>query len=221
MADNDATNAIWQQPTTYDPMRHGPPYLPLMGKIAAVQDMVRVASDASYEELQTYLGQTGELGVLVSFMRSVSMIHQTHHWQTRGTSYYADHLLFERLYDESQDMIDSLAERAVGLNTFDIVDVRLQIENMSRIVDFLAQKDLRGAEGYVVTSLRSETLLLVLLKMAYQQLEGRGALSLGLDNLLQDIADKHESFVYLLKQRADRPIMASTRPKDPWKAWAR
>jgi hypothetical protein len=41
------------------------------------------------------------------------------------------------------------------------------------------------------------------IKVVLKVLGSAGILSDGTENLLQDIADKHEEFVYLLKQRND------------------
>jgi hypothetical protein len=47
----------------------------------------------------------------------------------------------------------------------------------------------------------------------YKLLESKGQLSSGTDNLLQGIADKHEEFVYLLKQRCSSKVSYDRRPR--------
>lgn len=220
---NDATHVIWQEPSQYDAMTHGPPYLPLMGKSAAVQALVTEL--VSQPDLAAFLEESrasnGELAMLVAFMRAVSIVHQTHHWQTRGASYYGDHLLFERLYNDSLEMIDGLAERAVGIHGFEVVDACTMIDNMQRFVRYICNPRAETPTGYADTSLRAELNLLTLLQMAHESIDYRRLLTMGLENLLEDIADKHEAFVYLLTQRTQRQLQASTRPRDPWKSWAR
>lgn len=49
----------------------------------------------------------------------------------------------------------------------------------------------------------AENSFLSWLDTAHKELEEWGALSHGLDNLIQDLADKHEDNLYLLQQRRD------------------
>jgi DNA-binding ferritin-like protein len=132
------------------------------------------------------------------------MVHQTHHWQTNGGHYYADHLLFERLYNESQAFIDQVAERAVGTYDPSVVDVNTQVELMEFFVGWMCQGSL-DADVMVDMSLKTESLVLTAVDLTIEKLTARGELSNGTDNLLQGIADLHEGFVYLLKQRASQP----------------
>jgi len=217
-----ASHAIWQDPSTYDPMLHGPPFLRTMG------GMVRqAATKKTATILDGLLGEVEDpsnwLSVTIAFLRSCSIVHQTHHWQTRGASYYGDHLLFERLYNDSQGMIDTLAEKSIAFRQHPVVDPIRQVALIGKMVNHIYESQTTsGAESYPSVSLRAELLLLVLLKMVYKRLEGKECLTMGLDNLLQDMADKHEQFVYLLQQR----VVSSSGPAkqgsvDPWKVWAK
>ena len=99
----DATHVIWQDPSSYKPLFHGPPYLPGMevqGTKVASKKVASVADTVS-EVL---------VAVLVS-LRALALLHQTHHWLSDGPEYYADHLLFERLYNETVEEIDAIGER--------------------------------------------------------------------------------------------------------------
>jgi DNA-binding ferritin-like protein len=134
------------------------------------------------------------------------MLHQTAHWQTRGGNYYSDHLLFQRLYEEAQEGVDGLAERLIGLSG-DPGQVSLcrQVQIMKKMIEFAHQGNSEPAphpEKLVSLALNAETLLLGGIPKVRQQLEEAGAWTDGLDDLIPAIAGKHESFVYLLKQRA-------------------
>jgi hypothetical protein len=152
------------------------------------------------------------LSAVVQFARALAHIHQSHHWQTHGAPFYADHLLFERLYNESLEFIDQVAERSVGLNGPATVDPFLQAYGVLYIVaatcghaaDDAAPSSLESVAPNLLIerSLRGEVQFLKLIDMAVQELEKNGELSHGISNLLEGIADKHESFVYLLKQRS-------------------
>jgi DNA-binding ferritin-like protein len=132
------------------------------------------------------------------------MVHQTAHWQAKGNSFYGDHLLFQRLYEESQEGIDGVAERLIGL-TGDVSKVSLcdQIRDMHTIA-----KVWHGhcGDDLAAVSLRGEMALIKLIAFFKKSLQDEGSLTEGLDDLLQGIASKHEEFVYLLKQRSSRPV---------------
>jgi DNA-binding ferritin-like protein len=147
------------------------------------------------------MGSAAPLSSVLVALRAASFLHQTHHWQTRGPTYYADHLLFDRLYNDSQPFIDQVAERAVGLGHADLVSPVHQVQQLAQVIGFLGPSD--GSPGQLVqTSLRMESLVLAMIDQAVNVLRGSGALTNGTDNLLQGVADLHETFVYLLQQRA-------------------
>ena len=239
--------AVWHDPTTYDHLKMGPPYLPgpkdwkavgrsKEGSLSEIPDSdslkeVRelVAKEAANEDVANVLahflldyGQESmaELAALLTYLRALAFLHQTHHWQTRGTTFYADHLLFDRLYNETLPLIDKIAERAVGSGSPVLVNPVIQSTHQLLIV-----KDLYNAapmqaetEQCVLISLKGVLRFLVLLGIGYELLEKKGLLSHGTDNLIQDIADKSEGFVYLLKQRAGGR-MAAAKPKETSDRW--
>lgn len=141
------------------------------------------------------------MSAVLSVLRAASFLHQTHHWQTSGPSYYADHLLFDRLYNDSQSFIDQVAERAVGLGNTGLVSPVGQVQQLSQIVGVIARGG-ADAEELVQTSLRMEALVLAVVDEAIEVLRASEALTPGVDNLLQGVSDQHETFVYLLQQRA-------------------
>jgi hypothetical protein len=218
--------ALWHDPLTYDHMRHGPPYLPEMSvRMASLPPTVRVGvdqeSDALHQTWQKILDSVGnapmcELAILLAFLKAEAWVHQAHHWQTRGCSYYGDHLLFERLYNDANGMVDGLAEKAVGTGSRMLVQPVEQAESMLAVVRCLCGDGPAdpSAEEFGWISLRAVLRFLAVERMVYESLESKGQLSHGIDNMLQGIADKHEEFVYLLKQRTSSKT-AST--PDPWK----
>lgn len=233
--------AVWHDPTTYDHLKMGPPYLPgpenwksagrpKEASGAPDSDSLQevkalVAREAANEDVVNTLGHflldygqnaMAELGALLSYLRAINFAHQTHHWQTRGPSFYADHLLFERLYNDTLKMVDQLAERSVGKGSPLLVNAVIQSTHQLLIL-----KDLYngapmepGPEECVLVSLKGVLRFLVLLQLVHGLLEKKGMLSHGTDNLLQDIADKSEEFVYLLKQRTGGRISSK---RDAWK----
>lgn len=132
---------------------------------------------------------------ILALLRALSWNYLTSHWQVGGDSSYGDHLLFQRMYETTQEEIDTLAEKIVGTYGMAAVDARKQAEEMSHQLN---QWDIgcpfeRG--------LTAEKTFQVALQSGLSTLEEKGDLSLGMDNLLRTLADTHETHMYLLQQR--------------------
>jgi len=181
-------------------------------KNASVANMIRKASDDILSGAQALLssmvndyGQAkmAELGALVAMLRALATVHQTHHWQTSGATYYGDHLLFERLYGNVNGEVDGVAEKAIGTGQHLLVQPIMQVAHLGQALKCLYADAPVNPDptGYVAISLRAELCFMVFLQLAYASLEAGGNLTLGVDNHLQGIADKHEENIYLLRQR--------------------
>jgi DNA-binding ferritin-like protein len=205
----ESLEAVWHDPTSYDALKHGPSYMPKSASQVVTASQKAEARKVAVQQVNPKVAHSlfpelPPLPALLALLRASSMIHQTHHWQTNGGHYYADHLLFERLYDESQDFIDQVAERAVGTSVPGVVDVHAQ----AKVIEFIVGHLCNGStdpDEMVNISLRTESLLVQAVDLTIQKLEADGELSNGTDNLLQGISDLHEGFIYLLKQRATPP----------------
>jgi hypothetical protein len=205
---DDATHVIWQDPSSYNPFFHGPPYLPgmevHMNKAASSRSIVAKVVSAAGPDLSS---------VLV-FLRSLAFIHQSHHWLTFGGDYYGDHLLFERLYNQTTEEIDQIAEKAVGVGApIQKLHPGLQASLVAQVVASFCGNGVTSGEAddpssYVMTSLAAERHFIDCMKQIAEGLKATGTLSRGVDNLLAGIEDKHEGHIYLLGQRSK---------KDPWK----
>jgi len=144
-----------------------------------------------------------ELSIIIVHLRFLAMIHQTHHWISRGDTYYGDHLLFERLYNETNGELDGIAERAVGLGYEQNVNVSLQALQLMKLVQgYGAINSIPQPTELAKRSLQAEKTFLVTVDACVESLKEKGKLTRGLDNLLAGIEDVHESHVYLLKQRS-------------------
>jgi len=210
--DAGAIFAIWHDPTVYDHMQMGPPYLPDAKTARTASGKTALQDSELGTVLEGLIGAynglpMSELAALLSVLRSANLIHQSHHWRTRGGSFYGDHLMFERLYNDSLPFIDQVAERAVGSGSHLLVRPEVQANQISTLTAlFCGEGPESTSDGYVRISLATEIRLLALLDLVYGRLEGAGNLSSGTDNLLQGLADKHEEFVYLLRQRAQSKL---------------
>lgn len=194
----DSTHSIWVDPLAFNIQENGPPYLPeTRAKTASGSVLAKLAS--LFEGIPM-----SELGALTAVVRAAVMMHQTHHWQSRGTSFYGDHLLFDRLYSESVGFVDQLAERSVGAGSRDLVCPKHQATMIRALVFHWSQgtSDDPSPVEMVSTSLEIIRCVIDCITSARGSLETKGQLSDGTDNLLQGISDKHEEFMYLLQQRA-------------------
>ncbi len=144
-----------------------------------------------------------ELSVTIAWLRALSQIHQSHHWQASADPFYGDHLMFERLYNSVGDQIDSAAEKAVGMGTVDLVEPMKLIRQTELILAavYFMRPGIPQPTDLASRSLNAEKCFLQALNRISDSLESRNLLTKGVDNMLADFADKHESNCYLLKQR--------------------
>lgn len=148
--------------------------------------------------------KAAELAVLLAAARALQHIHQTHHWQVRGGSFYGDHLLYARLYEGVDAEVDGLAEKVIGITGQAVmVQPVLTVDHELTFAKcmYSGAEVTPGPEDLPALSLRAELCFLLLIQYCYKLMEAKGDLSLGVDNQLQGIYDKHESHVYLLQQR--------------------
>lgn len=202
-ASEDASHAIWQDPSSYDPYTQGPPYLPERkgGRTASIQGVVAGVLE------DTLADPEAALPAILTLLRSLAMVHQSHHWLTYGGTFFGDHLLFERLYNDIVGEIDQVAERAVGQGSpLSMIHPGAQAKQVALVVETLCGNGETFGEGenpdsFIATSLKAERWFLDCMKQMVASLERVDRLSRGTDNLLAGIEDKHEEHVYLLLQR--------------------
>lgn len=134
----------------------------------------------------------------IATLKATALIHQHSHWTTRGAPFYGNHLLFERLYDSSLDDLDKAAEKFVGLFGDDPLNYDLQVELLNKVLS--KYKDLEGSP--LQMSLAIEKDFIKFSRDAYDCFESEGKLeeSLGLDDMVMEIASNRETSIYLLQQ---------------------
>lgn len=141
---------------------------------------------------------------ILSELRALYIAYQSAHWTAGGGTFYGDHLLFQRLYGNVQDELDSVAEKALGSGIhpgmFDPV-------SLAHGAATAAQSLLKP--GQIIDCLINAEREFVCHLETFASTDG---LSLGAENLLAGIADKHEEHIYLLSQRARRFSHSATRP---------
>lgn len=163
--------------------------------------------DISLENMMAEWGGTlyAQLSVILVHLKFLAAVHQNHHWVTMGESYYGDHQLFERLYNNVSGEIDKVAEKAIGLGCVTNVNLQLVTQQLNKLVSgYGMTATIPQLSDLARRSLMAEMNFLKAIDFAITSLEECGLLTNGVDNMLQDIADAHEGNVYLLKQRCSR-----------------
>ena len=147
--------------------------------------------------------QYAELGIFIDLLRALSMLHHTHHWQTQGSQFYGDHLLYQKLYEMADGQLDMVGEKAVGLGSPELVMPKHSLENMRRYIKAVEDTDIMDAPSLKMAkrSLLAEKSFITAGELLMKQLESKGLLTRGVEQLLGTILDQHEANVYLLKQR--------------------
>lgn len=149
----------------------------------------------------TFSGQYGELSMILAYLDLLSHVQQTAHWVSKGDPYYGDHLLFERLYNETNADIDGIAEKLIGLGDVGQVDLTTRLRFQLQTLQSMPIDPYMDGRQLASVVLEYEKQFLVRVSEAAQSMKMQGLMTRGLDNLLAGIEDKHEGFVYLLKQR--------------------
>ena len=164
--------------------------------------------DIAVQNMISQWGQTpyGELSVVLSFLRYLSLVHQTNHHISKGDSFYSDHLLFDRLYTEANAEIDQIAEKAVGLGSSKNVNLLLQASQVNKLISEHSTHEINipRVEELAYSSLYAEKRFLHMMVIVYSSLTAKNQLTKGVDNMLAGLVDDHESHIYLLKQRVSK-----------------
>ena len=132
----------------------------------------------------------------LSVLRALQWNYWGLHWRSQGAVSYSDHLLFSELYKNLEPEIDDLAEKIVAAYTSDAI---CPLKNMRLALVCLEKWS--EEPNFYKQALRAEMHFQNLLETVYYQLERSEVLTLGMDALLSEIANKHETHIYLLKQR--------------------
>lgn len=167
-----------------------------------------MSNDISASVLEPWMNEPySELMAIVAMLKALNTITQSFHWKTSGENFLGDHMLFQKVYEGVLPHIDSVGEKAVGLGTGSLSSsIKLQKASMAFIeAVFSNQAIVQGAAdeadkmfrqaGFAVATFIETT------ESFKKELDQKGSLSTGLDNLLAGILDEHETFLYLLKQR--------------------
>lgn len=130
-------------------------------------------------------------------LEALSLYYQNIHWTVSGPNFYSDHLLAERLYSAANGLIDGVAEKAVGTTKDrDLVKLPDVLKKVYPLIN-----NLPYCQDENVKYFRAALVLVQDIIVCVTTNEKTEGVSLGVKNMLADIADKLEVDVYLLNQR--------------------
>ena len=154
---------------------------------------VKIAADAMDEEACKILS------AYVAFTRALYMLHQQNHWEAQA---YGDHLLFQRLYEDAQDLADDAAERTMGLCG------EVGFEGAEAIAKKFEAR-VKTLSSLLESSLEIERAFQDVSQNTYSALKEKEMLTLGLDDLIMSQASVGEVHIYLLQQALKGEDMGS------------
>ena len=135
---------------------------------------------------------------ILAYQRSLAIYYKTAHWQSKGSLFYSDHLLFDRLHNSVQEEIDTVAEKGIGLTSdISVVNPVTHLKLVSEVMEKMPTENNENID-YAKSALSLEKQFLSFLEEVGK--EG----SLGFQNMVGGIADNHETNVYLLNQRSTK-----------------
>ena len=144
---------------------------------------------------------TQSLALYLATLRAITIIHQNCHWRSSGIAAYAHHLLFERLYEASQETLDGAAEKLIGVFGDECLKLSMHNSFLGKVLS--RYESLDSEDNFIVMALKIEKDFLKLSEDLYKMLETQELLTLGLDDFIMSTASRHEEAVYLLQQTAN------------------
>lgn len=134
----------------------------------------------------------------IAFLRALYLIHQNHHWIVSGSSFYGNHLLFERIYKSAAENADLAAEKLIGLFGVEILNIEKQPSLIAEVMEKYSTSNV-GDIDLVKNSLQAEQDFLTLADEFYAEFKKQG-IPLGTDDAIMSISNERDSAVYLLQQ---------------------
>lgn len=143
------------------------------------------------------------ISVYIGFVRAYHLWMHGAHNVTKGPGFAGDHeLLYGKIYTEVQDQIDRIIEKGVGVYKDEGIACPMRIiEGATIAMEQWESPSDQCSERIAELALIYTNQLVKLGEGTALILEDLEALSYGMDNMLADLVDTHENYVYLLQQR--------------------
>lgn len=147
-------------------------------------------------KLASKADKTATIGLLndyIAMLRLVNLIHQHGHWKCKGPEFYGNHLLFERLYDNSSARVDVAAEKLIGLYG----NGSLKHDTQTKLINKMNKYT---SDDHIQNSIDAEKTFITIAEDLYNRVKEIGEMTLGLDDMIMAQSSEAETSVYLLEQ---------------------
>ena len=132
----------------------------------------------------------------------IAWYHAAHH-VTKGTGFGGDHVnIYGEIYTQLDDDLDMIVEKGIGLTGNETLADPVSSLSLAatKLAQYPAAAD-QSAETIAQHAFAISKDYIAFIESIYKQFEACG-MSLGLDDLLQGLANQYETYVYLLQQRS-------------------
>lgn len=148
------------------------------------------------------------LADLASAAQAVDSWFHAAHLAASGTGFAGDHaILYADVYAKAGDAFDSLMERAIGIGrSSDVADPVTTLDDAAKFVRAMPRVAGQAPEVLASSAVSVCSGFIAEVRAATDSLRASDALTQGTDNLLAQIADDFEGFLYKLQQRAAGPV---------------
>jgi DNA-binding ferritin-like protein len=141
--------------------------------------------------------ESGAISLLngyLAILRILVIVFQHGHWKCKGSNFYSNHLLFERIYNDANGLVDITAEKLIGIYGNSAL---LHTKQVPLMAEFIAKYE---DEDFVKNSIIATESCLSVGEDVYNRLKEMAELTLGMDDMIMSNASKLEEFIFLLKQ---------------------
>ena len=140
----------------------------------------------------------------------IAWYHAAHH-VTKGTGFGGDHVnIYGEIYTQLDADLDMIIEKGIGLTGNETLADPVSSLSLAaiKLTQYPSTAD-QGAETIAQHAFEISKEYIAFIESTYKQFEACG-MSLGLDDLLQGLANQYETYVYLLQQRSRGSIKENT-----------
>lgn len=143
------------------------------------------------------------MSAYIGFLRAYHLWMHGAHNVTKGPSFAGDHVeLYGKIYNEVQDAIDGVIEKGMGVYQDESIACPMKIvEDAVLLLNEWESPAEQAAERIADLALEYTRQLVKIGEGTAITLDQMGVLSYGTDNLLGDLVDTHETYLYMLQQR--------------------
>lgn len=135
------------------------------------------------------------LFMIVCQLKLMNLLYHNAHNLTKGPNFVGDHSLFNDFYSVVEGDYDDVVERAIGMDLEHVADLSSQMSIVSKKIEALPSLENNEDRFGIGLSLEQELCKMIEKTCAEEQC------SMGLEQLIGNIADKSEARQYKIKQR--------------------